>query len=59
VINDATSEEAVVADFEVFTPDGQPVISVRGLELIGTPSLNRLAPNVTSLKMNDVRVSQP
>jgi acyl transferase domain-containing protein/NAD(P)H-dependent flavin oxidoreductase YrpB (nitropropane dioxygenase family)/NAD(P)-dependent dehydrogenase (short-subunit alcohol dehydrogenase family) len=43
VIDHSINDPAVVASFEVFGPDNRLVMSVRGLELVGSKSLNRLA----------------
>jgi hypothetical protein len=55
----ATVDHAVVSHFEIFGAGGRLAMSVRGLESVGTKSLNGLAGASNSLGANEIRLVSP
>jgi hypothetical protein len=44
VVDPISEDPTILADYEVFGPDGRLLLSIEGLEATGSRSLNRLAP---------------
>jgi acyl transferase domain-containing protein/NAD(P)H-dependent flavin oxidoreductase YrpB (nitropropane dioxygenase family)/NAD(P)-dependent dehydrogenase (short-subunit alcohol dehydrogenase family) len=55
VVDPISEDPTVLADYEVFGPDGRLVLSIEGLESTGSRSLNRLVPaaNTAIAKLRD------